>query len=811
MSRTNALGQLTDVWEIKAADASTVAVSFPNQALAAGYQTSYQYDTLNNLTKVIQGTQPNRNFTYSSLSRLKTAANPESGTIGYVYDDGGNLTKKTDARTVETNYVYDALNRVTQRSYNDGITPTVSYTYDDKVNAKGKLTKVSSSVSTTEYAAFDIVGRVTNHRQTTDGQIYDTGYVYNLSGALIEETYPSGRVVKNTLDADGMLQQVQSKKANDTFRNYANSFNYTAAGAVSSVRLGNGRWENTTFNSRLQPIQIGLGSSATDQGLLKLDYQYGTLNWDGTVLAGTNNGNVAKQTITVPSVGSTTGFTATQYYAYDELNRIKTASETLTQNGQTTNGWTQGFTYDRYGNRRFDTANTTTLPQNCATAVCNPTIDPNTNKLIGYTFDAAGNTTFDAQSRTFTYDAENKQTKVKNSNNITVGEYFYDGDGKRVKKVVPGTGETTIFVYDASGKMVAEYSTTVAPQAQAKISYLTSDDLGSPRITTDAVGKVFSRRDFLPFGEEITSTQTAQRNVNLNYGEDGIRQKFTSYERDNETDLDFAKARYHNSSVGRFTSPDDFVNDTHVSDSQSWNLYVYVRNNPLRLTDPTGKEIVKKNGKVDFKPAKDPKLRDQFKKVDLATKTRTVGNGENQQTRKVVVSGGFTAGTITSKTNGTEVKINALQSTGDLKVTETNEKGEVTFEGTVSEYEAYSGDSEYNGANNVSNCHGTTFANGEVWIVNGDVEKLMRAEGYDVDNSSNTATNGAVGLFSFSEESNLTDPRHSVMVIGNNPTQVRSKSGIFPEQKTTPGDSWTNTSEKRKTDKLLYYSKKATK
>jgi len=96
---------------------------------------------------------------------------------------------------------------------------------------------------------------VTGHKQTTDGNAYTTGYTYNLSGALMEETYPSGRVVKNTLDTDGDLQQVQSRRVNDSFRNYANAFNYTAAGAVSSMRLGNGRWENTAFNSRLQPTR----------------------------------------------------------------------------------------------------------------------------------------------------------------------------------------------------------------------------------------------------------------------------------------------------------------------------------------------------------------------------------------------------------------------------------------------------------------------------------------------------------------------------------------------------------------------------
>jgi RHS repeat-associated protein len=428
---------------------------------------------------------------------------------------------------------------------------------------------VNAPLAETRYTAFDNLGRVTGSQQITEGTAYNPqSYVYNLSGALIEETYPSGRVVKNTLDNDGDLSQVQSRKANDSFRNYANSFNYTAAGAVSSMRLGNGRWENTTFNSRLQPTQIGLGASAASQNSLKLNFDYGTTD---------NNGNVKSQQITVPTIGAINGFTAIQTYTYDSLNRIKDAKEMIGTSQQ----WKQTFQYDRYGNRRFDTANnnTTTLQANCQVAVCNPTIDPATNKLIGYQFDSSGNTKVDANNQTFVYDAENKQVQVSNANGI-VGQYFYDGDGKRVKKIIPN-GETTIFVYDASGKMVAEYSTIVAQATDAKVSYLTNDHLGSPRITTDANGQVISRRDFLPFGEEI---------ARANYGTDTVRQKFTGYEKDVETDLDFAQSRYFNSGVGRFSSPDSFTNDTRVSDPQSWNLYSYVRNNPLNMIDPFGKD-----------------------------------------------------------------------------------------------------------------------------------------------------------------------------------------------------------------------------
>ncbi len=438
---------------------------------------------------------------------------------------------------------------------------------------------------------------MTGHKQTTDGADYVTDYTYNLSGALIEQTYPSGRKVKNVIDNNGDLEIVQSAKCMDAVRgtdadctsqagmwNYAHHFSFNAAGAVTSMQLGNGRWESTQFNSRLQPTQIALGASPNATNHLKLKYSYGTTN---------NNGNVMSQTITVPTVGQTAGFVATQNYAYDSLNRLKSAEETIAS--QTS--WKQVFTFDRYGNRNFDEAQTTTLPKGCIEGgnpvVCaadrkvfNPSANTANNRLSSaddYVFDTSGNTTIDPQGRTFIYDAENKQIEVKDSQQNVIGQYRYDGDGKRVKKIVPATGEVTVFVYSAGGQLVAEYSTEM-PQDH-KVSYTTADHLGSPRILTDENGSTISRRDFHPFGEEIATTE---RTAAHGYQPDDVRQKFTTYERDDETGLDFAEARTYANRLGRFTTVDPLRESARPDDPQTWNRFSYSYNNPMRFTDPSG-------------------------------------------------------------------------------------------------------------------------------------------------------------------------------------------------------------------------------
>ncbi|MCC7341305.1 MAG: RHS repeat-associated core domain-containing protein [Bryobacterales bacterium] len=67
--------------------------------------------------------------------------------------------------------------------------------------------------------------------------------------------------------------------------------------------------------------------------------------------------------------------------------------------------------------------------------------------------------------------------------------------------------------------------------------------------------------------------------------------KFTGKKRDSETGLDYFGARYLSGVLGRWTGADEPFADQYPSDPQSWNLYSYGRNNPLKYTDPTGQAV----------------------------------------------------------------------------------------------------------------------------------------------------------------------------------------------------------------------------
>ena len=111
--------------------------------------------------------------------------------------------------------------------------------------------------------------------------------------------------------------------------------------------------------------------------------------------------------------------------------------------------------------------------------------------------------------------------------------------------------------------------------SSGNVSYYLSDMLGSSRVVADSNGNLLDDCDFLPYGDERCVTSTS-----------GNHYLFTGKERDTETGNDYFGARYYGNNFGRFISPDPLGG--RLDDPQTLNKYVYVRDNPTTLIDPTG-------------------------------------------------------------------------------------------------------------------------------------------------------------------------------------------------------------------------------
>lgn len=116
--------------------------------------------------------------------------------------------------------------------------------------------------------------------------------------------------------------------------------------------------------------------------------------------------------------------------------------------------------------------------------------------------------------------------------------------------------------------------------AQDTVTYVHTDAIGSVRVLTNATGLVLQQHDYLPFGEEPAPPTSVPNS-----------RRFGAKERDTATGYDYFGARYMSSQTGRFTTVDPLLNmERALPDPQRWNRYQYAANNPLKFTDPDGRD-----------------------------------------------------------------------------------------------------------------------------------------------------------------------------------------------------------------------------
>jgi YD repeat-containing protein len=369
----------------------------------SAFSTSYGYDVFDNLTKAEQiegATKQERQFAYSSLGRLTTAENPETGTLQFSYNAAGDLATRLDNRGFSTALLYDDLHRVISKTYgNDGgITPGVTYTYHAAGPCVGQLHWAGSAAGRTTHGSCDSLGRVTAQIQNiggAGGSSYAFGYTYWLNDGLKTMQYPSGKLLNFDVDNAGRVSKVYS--ATKTFADLttASTPPYRADGRLEKLRLGNGLWETRDYRAPGEPTVFKLGTTEGASDRLELQYNYSATG---------NNGNLLSHVI---RQGSTAW---SQTYAYDGLNRLTCATEATGVNPPAScspqNSWRQTFGYDRFGNR-WVSASTGFTVSDTHEFGAPGFINPATNRINGLNYDLAGNLTSYAP-RTLFYNAENR-------------------------------------------------------------------------------------------------------------------------------------------------------------------------------------------------------------------------------------------------------------------------------------------------------------------------------------------------------------------------------------------------------------------
>ena len=442
----------------------------PGSSPHLNYQTTYQYDTLGDLTNVTQNgsnsaNARNRSFAYDSLSHLTSATNPESGTILYAYDADSNVITKTAplpnqtlSATVTTTNTYDKLNRLIKKTYMDGnnsdpYTATAQYGYDGVALSGcpiappgdtdsypvGRATAMCDGSGGTSWI-HDTMGRVKQERRAIGATSVNhyIDYTFNLDGSLGVLQTPPMKNLNYTYNGAGQVIKLIDSTDNI---NFALSATYAPPGELATATLGSasgftGFTVTNSYNDRLQPILLSATNSATGAAVFSecFDLHLGVAitspspcNFNASTAG--DNGNVYQIT---NNRDSTHG--RDQNFIYDSLNRIQQAYSS----GSGSLSW--GETYsptatspgvapttpgiDAWGNltnRSGVTGKTFSESLSC------PANTNNQLTTCSMSYDAAGNMTSNG-STSYVYDAENRLVWT---NGTPASRYIYDGKGER--------------------------------------------------------------------------------------------------------------------------------------------------------------------------------------------------------------------------------------------------------------------------------------------------------------------------------------------------------------------------------------------
>ncbi len=272
-------------------------------------------------------------------------------------------------------------------------------------------------------------------------------------------------------------------------------------------------------------------------------------------------------------------------FLYDAIDQVTSATHPLPANPVET------FTYDPLGNRLLRDGQVT----NSVFDVANRLLEDDD---FTYIYDANGNLeTKTAKAggavTTYGYDAEDRLVQI-DFPDLTTAAYRYDGLGRRIEKDVNGAitryvydGEDILLEYDGANVLVARYThgpgidDPLAMERDLDASgtfevaerfFYHADGLGSVTDLTDSAGVVARAYVYDSYGQIVQQTGSLTNPFT-----------YTAREFDAESGLYFYRARYYDPEIGRFLKEDpiDFA-------AGDVNLYRYVLNNPINLTDPDG-------------------------------------------------------------------------------------------------------------------------------------------------------------------------------------------------------------------------------
>jgi RHS repeat-associated protein len=495
-------------------------------------------------TPAVQKKKFSTDYVFDSFGRMTEMTYPDGEKLRYAYDNGGLLKaawgeKSGNRYDYITSLLYDEFGQRTSIAYGNGAKTT--YSYNEKTRRLATLNttlKSGQQIQTLSYN-YDLVGNI-------KGLLNDIKVATNtaLPAGRVKQEYGYDDLYQIT-DAQGWYNFGPNKE-----NNYHNTFDYDSIGNFTKKSLENKVIQPSTTatlpkeTNYVLNYQYLTGGSTKPHAVTETDDKKYSYDSSGNMTGWTSKTNGTKRTIT-----------------WSEENRVKQIED---------NGKTTYFLYDDAGERVVKRG------EHGETIYVNRFFSIRNGEL-------GTKHVFAGETRVVSKLVKTPNTNTSNSGTTIPGSNGLDnGLGKKrgiIKRLPDG------------------YTTAVNQPIEKDLFYFHGDHLGSSNMITDNDGAVYQHLEYFPYGETWIEEGGT-------YGGNTPGYKFTGKELDPETGLYYYGARYYDPVLSRWVSADPALGEflpignknRHlpgfggVYNSLNLGLYGYGHQNPLKFTDPDGKE-----------------------------------------------------------------------------------------------------------------------------------------------------------------------------------------------------------------------------